>query len=153
MGFACRRFLIGDDDVIGRLADATFERMLRDPASHRLPAFAGRRVRMAEVILEGKGRQPIRVVRRTFAMLTVDARGCIDAARFLEQQFARAEVALCPLMLSPATRTSSTPPTALRPMEARGSHLRPSHGPSMTWHWGDGLAVVFRFRARTTYRP
>ena len=51
---------------------------------------------MAEVIVEGKGRRPVRVVRRTFAMLAVDARGCIDAARFLGQQFAREEVALAP---------------------------------------------------------
>ena len=97
MGFACRRFLIDDDDAIGRLADATFERMLRDPADHRLPAFAGRRVRMAEVIVEGKGCQPVRVVRRTFALLAVDARGCIEAARFLGPQFARVEVVLAPV--------------------------------------------------------
>ena len=30
-------------------------------------------------------------------MLAVDARGCIDAARFLGQQFARVEVALTPI--------------------------------------------------------
>ncbi len=40
MGFSYRTYLITEDDRIWRLAHAKFDRMLRDPAKHRLPVFA-----------------------------------------------------------------------------------------------------------------
>ena len=75
--------------------------MLRDPASHRLPVFAGQRVRMADVIVELVAREPVRVVRRTFAILTFDGQGRIDTARFDRHQLALAESALDPVFAVP----------------------------------------------------
>jgi hypothetical protein len=47
MGLSYRTFLIARDDTIWRLSGTKFDRMLRDPASHCLPVFAGQRARMA----------------------------------------------------------------------------------------------------------
>jgi len=66
MNLSSRRFLIAPDGVLYRLADATFARMLRNPASHAFPALAGQRVRMASLIVELIGRAPVRVARGTF---------------------------------------------------------------------------------------
>src|SRR5258707_617727 len=52
MGFSCRAFLIARDDTLWWLSSTRFNRMLRDPASHCLPAFAGQRARMASVVVE-----------------------------------------------------------------------------------------------------
>jgi len=68
--------------------------MLRDPKGPVLPAFAGQRVRMADLVVELAGRVPLRVVRSTFAVLPFDADGRMDSARVLKQQWARAETAL-----------------------------------------------------------
>jgi hypothetical protein len=96
MGFACQTFLLAHDDRLGRLASAAFDRMLRDPASHRLPQFAGQRVRMASIVVELDRGQPVRVVRRTFAVLGFDDEGGLDLGRFSRQQAALAEAALAP---------------------------------------------------------
>ena len=71
--------------------------MLRDPLNHCLSDFARQRVRMADVIVELVAREPVRVVRRTFAILTFDDAGCIDTARFDRHQLALAESALDPV--------------------------------------------------------
>ena len=55
MGLACRRSLLDRDDTLWRLSTTKFERMLRDPANHCLPVFAGQRARMADVIVESGG--------------------------------------------------------------------------------------------------
>jgi hypothetical protein len=94
MSLCSRRFLIADDGTLCRLANTRFDRMLRDPASHRLPYFAGQRVRMASVVVEVVDRIPVRVVRTTFAILTVDNDGRIDSSKFVRKQFALAETAL-----------------------------------------------------------
>ena len=47
MRLASRKFVIDAEGGVFRLADATFYRMLRDEANHRLPEFSGQRVRMA----------------------------------------------------------------------------------------------------------
>jgi len=69
MGFSFQRYLVAVDDTLYRPANTTFDRMLRDPANHRLPVFAGQRVRMADVVVEFVGREPACVVRTTFAVL------------------------------------------------------------------------------------
>jgi hypothetical protein len=97
MGLSCRRFLIARDDTLGRLANTTFDRMLRDPLNHCLPDFARQRVRMADVTVELVDRKPVRVVRRTFAILTFDDAGGIDTARFGRHQLALAASALDPV--------------------------------------------------------
>ncbi len=75
MGFSFKRYLVAVDDTLYRLANTTFDRMLRDPASHLFPVFAGQRVRMADVVVELVGREPACVVRTTFAVLTFDDEG------------------------------------------------------------------------------
>jgi hypothetical protein len=97
MGFSCRTFLIARDDTLWRLSSTKFDRMLRDPASHCLPVFAGQRVRMANVVVELVARDPVRVVRNTFFILTFDAEGRIDPSRFAKQQFALAESVVAPV--------------------------------------------------------
>lgn len=98
MGFSCRTYLITDDNRICRLANAKFDRMLQDRATHRLPVFAGQRVRMASVVVELAAREPVRVVRNTFAILAFDGQGRLDSERFGRQQFALAESALAPAL-------------------------------------------------------
>lgn len=94
MSFSYWTYLITQDDRICRLAHAKFDRMLRDPARHRLPEFAGQRVRMAGIVVEVTGRAPVRVVRRTFAILAFDRKGRINVERYGQQQSALAESAL-----------------------------------------------------------
>ena len=97
MGFSCRTFLIARDDTLWRLSSTKFDRMLRDPASHCLPVFAGQRARMASVLVELVARNPVRVVRNTFSILAFDAEGHIDPSRFEKQQFALAQSAVAPV--------------------------------------------------------
>jgi len=67
MGLSSRVFLLDQDDGLYRMPNATFEQMLRDPTSHRIPRFAGARVRMTDVVVELLDRQLIRVIWITFA--------------------------------------------------------------------------------------
>ena len=97
MGLASRRFLLDRNDDLYRLPNATFEQMFRDPKSHRIPRFAGARVRMTGVIVELVDRQPLRVVWTTFSILTFDAEGCFDPSAFDQHQRALSELALAPL--------------------------------------------------------
>lgn len=82
MGLSFRIYLIAQDDVICRLAQAKFDRMSREPAAHRLPMFASQRVRMASVIVELAGGAPVRVARTTYAVVAFDREGRLDAGRF-----------------------------------------------------------------------
>ena len=91
-------FLLDQNDRLYRLANTKFEQMLRDPASHRLPRFAGRRIRMADAIVELVDRVPTRVIRITFDILTFDDEGRFDPSTFERQQFARVELALAPVI-------------------------------------------------------
>jgi hypothetical protein len=91
VALSSRHFLVAPDGSLYRLANAKFDRMLRDPNGTVLPTFAGQRVHMAELVVELAGRAALRVVRRTFAVLPFDDGGRMDSARFLKQQWARAE--------------------------------------------------------------
>ena len=51
MGIGCRRFIVEDEDKFVRLKNTLFERLLRDPKHHTMPALAGQRVRMAEILV------------------------------------------------------------------------------------------------------
>jgi hypothetical protein len=82
MGLSSRLFLLDQDDNLYRLPNTKFEQMLRDPISHRIPRFAGARVRMTDVVVELLDRQPIRVVWTTFGILTFDGEGCFDPSAF-----------------------------------------------------------------------
>ena len=63
-----------------------------------MPFFAGQRVRTAEVIVELAGREPVVVVRTTFAILTFDGERRIVPSELHRQQVALAEVAVAPVL-------------------------------------------------------
>jgi hypothetical protein len=94
VGISCRRFIVGDDGKLVRLRNTIFERLLRDPQHHTMPALAGQRVRMAEVLVQLGDRRPIRVVRRVYYVVSFDEAGRLDTTRFQQQQWALAESAL-----------------------------------------------------------
>jgi hypothetical protein len=96
MGYSYQRYLIAVDDTIYRMANAAFDRMLRAPTTYCLPELAGQRVRTAEVVVGLVDREPVAVVRTSFAVLVVDDAGCVDADRYRKQQYARVETALAP---------------------------------------------------------
>lgn len=94
-------FLLDHDDKLFRLPTAQFDRMRQDPTHHPLPRFAGRRVRMADIVVELADRQPRCVRWRTFAILTFDTAGCLNPGTFHRQQQAVAELALAPSFARP----------------------------------------------------
>lgn len=94
MGLSFRMFLLDQDDVLYRLPNTKFDQMLRNPASHRLSRFAGKRVRMTDVGVELIDRQAVQVVWITFNVLTFDDDGYFDASAFDRHQRARAELGL-----------------------------------------------------------
>ncbi len=109
MHLSFRTFLLDRDDTLYRLPNTTFDRMLRNPKSHGLPRFAGQRVRMADVEL--MDRQPVRVVRTTFSILTFNSKGFLDPAAFEHYQRARAELALAPAPVPRARHANVVPAT------------------------------------------
>lgn len=111
MGIGCRRFIVDDEDRLVRLRNAIFERLLRDPQHHTMPALAGQRVRMAEILVQLADRRPIQVVRRVYFVVGFDEAGRLDAARFRNQQRALAESVLDRvLVVLPLAGRSEFPP-------------------------------------------
>ena len=76
------------------MRNAIFERLLRDPLHHTMPALAGQRVRMAEILVRLADRRPVQVVRRVYFVVGFDEAGRLDTTRFQKQQRALAESAL-----------------------------------------------------------
>ncbi|WP_457394560.1 hypothetical protein [Roseateles sp. P5_E1] len=56
MGLSCRRYLVDLDERVVRMKNTTFDGLMRDPDLHTMPALAGQRVRVAELIVEVSGR-------------------------------------------------------------------------------------------------
>jgi len=106
MGFSCRIFLIAHDDTLWQLPTTKFQRLLQKPANYSLPAFAGQRTRIADVVVKLVAREPVRVVRTTFSILTFDAEGRLDSGAFEKQQFALIETVMAPV-LAPVLATSA----------------------------------------------
>jgi hypothetical protein len=94
VGIGCRRFIVDDEDRVVRLRNTIFERLLRDPQHHTMPALAGQRVRMAEVLVQLADRRPVQVVRRVYFVVGFDEAGRLDTTRFQNQQRALAESVL-----------------------------------------------------------
>ena len=124
MSVSSRRFLIAQDGVLYRFADATFIRMLRNPGSHAIPLLAGQRVRMASLIVELIGGVPVRVVRSTFATLSFNDDGRMDLGIFTRQQWALAESAVNPALVG--TKHDGKVFDAAARFIARGGRWRPS---------------------------
>jgi hypothetical protein len=100
--------------------------MLQDPAKHCLPVLAGQRVRMADVIVELMDREPVRIVRSTFSILTFDADGRLDPGRFEDQQSALVESLVAPVIAGSHFTRSPTVVNASARFDAQGGHWVPS---------------------------
>jgi hypothetical protein len=94
VGIGCRRFIVDDEGRLVRLKNTLFERLLCDPRHHTMPALAGQRARMAEILVQLADRRPIRVVRRVYFVVSFDEAGRLDTTRLQQQQWALAESAL-----------------------------------------------------------
>lgn len=101
MGIGCRRFIVDHDGKLVRLRNTIFERLLRDPQHYSMPAFAGQRVRMAEVLVQLADRKPLRVARRVYFVVSFDEAGRLDTTRLQQQQWALAESAMDPVLNLP----------------------------------------------------
>jgi hypothetical protein len=142
MHLSSRRFLIAQDGVLYRLADATFIRMLQNPREHALAILAGQRVRMASLIVEHIGGKPARVVRSTFATLIFDEDGHMDLSRFTRQQWALAESALDPALVR--TKPEEKVLDAATRFIAQGGRWRPSN----SWARAINQAALGQLRYR-----
>jgi hypothetical protein len=125
MSYSIRRFLLGPDDTLHRLASAKFSRMVDDPESDRLECFAGQRVRMVEAIVELRDRAPCAVVRLVYQMLGFDAEGRLDQAAFMRQNAALAEMVL-DRVLPPSVANEPAVVDAGSRFVARGGSWQPS---------------------------
>jgi hypothetical protein len=124
MGLSCRVFLLGKNDDLYRLPNNRFEQMLRDPAGHCFPRFAGTRVRMATVVVELQDRQPIRVVWTSHSILTFNREGYFGTRSFDRHQRARAELAFAPQIAKP--HSAVTVVDAVSQFVNRGGRWTPS---------------------------
>ena len=80
MGLGLRIFLVNDDDSLQRLPLVRYERLWRRDPEERLPQYAGKRTRYAEVLVEFDERKPVAIWRIQYFFLTFDSQGRLDPA-------------------------------------------------------------------------
>jgi len=78
MSVSLRIFLVNDDDSIQRLPLSRYERLIRGDAEERLPQYAGKRVRYAEVAVELVERKPVEIIRLEHFIMYFDSEGRLD---------------------------------------------------------------------------
>jgi hypothetical protein len=81
---------------------------------------------MASVEVQLVDRNPVRVVRSTFSILTFDAEGRIDPSRFEKQQFALVESVVAPVFTVFADDSNQTVVDATSGFLAHGAQWAPS---------------------------
>jgi len=106
------------------MRNTVFERLLRDPQHHTMPALAGQRVRMAEILIHLADRRPIQVVHRVYFIVSFDQAGRLDTPRLQAQQWALAELALDHVFHTPGE--SDRVLNAASRFIAQGGRWRPS---------------------------
>lgn len=126
MTCSVRRFIVGSDDILYRLAGTKFTGMLDEPESHRLPRFAGQRVRMVEAIVELRDRIPCEIVRLVYETLQFDAHGKLGRKAFERQNAALVDI----LVGEPSTNDTVVVNASSR-FIAQGGQWQPS--PSLAW--------------------
>lgn len=94
MRIAFRHYLLDADGSLYRLPNAAFDRLLTDPVRHRLPRFAGQRVRCAAIAVALLNGKPIAVERSWFSILTFKDNGALVPPLLDRHIRARAEIAL-----------------------------------------------------------
>ena len=122
MRIGFRHYLLDAEGTLYRIANAAFDRMLRDPVRHRLPRFAGQRVRSAEITVALMNGKPIAVVRSSFSILTFKKNGSLVSPLSDRHVRARAELALA---LDPPIRDTAVADASTRFL-ARGGQWSPS---------------------------
>ena len=125
MGIVCRRFIVDHEGRLFRLKNATFERLLSDPLHHTMPALAGQRVRVAEILVELANRVPVRVVRRVYFVVNFDVAGRLDKERFKQQRWALAQSALHQALATPSDDDEDSIIEAASRFIAQGAKWRP----------------------------
>ncbi len=94
MRIGLRHYLLDAEGALYHVPNAAFDRMLRDPVRHRLPRFAGQRVRSAEIAVALMNGKPIAVERSCFSILTFKKNGALVSPLSDRHVRARAELAL-----------------------------------------------------------
>lgn len=79
MGIGTRVFIIDDDDSIHRIATALYDRLLHRDPGECIPAYSGKSIRCATVILEVAGRMPLSVIETYYSILYFDSEGRLDS--------------------------------------------------------------------------
>lgn len=100
MRVALRHYLLDPGGNLYRLPNALLDRLLSDPVKHRLLRFANQRVRSAEIVIELHEREPIRVLRSSFSIVTFNADGALVPP--LSDRHVRAAVELALPLAGPA---------------------------------------------------
>lgn len=122
---SARIFIVGQDDTLYRLAGTKFAGMLDDPKSHRLPRFAGHRVRMVDAIVELRDRVPYQIARLVYQMLKFDRQGKLDRNAFERQNVALVELVVGRAIGEPATAGTAVVDASSR-FIAQGGQWQPS---------------------------
>ena len=121
MRIAFRHYLLDADGALYRLPNAAFDRLLTDPVQHRLPRFAGQRVRCAAIAVALVNGKPIAVERSWFSIMTFKENGALVPPLLDRHIRARAELALS---LEPPARRKVVE-DAERQFLARGGEWSP----------------------------
>jgi|SRR6185436_7636554 len=82
MSTSQRYYIIADDGSFQPLSRTTFHRIILQKASAPSPAFFGKRVQFAEIVVKLDGRRPVAVQRANFGYLTFDANGEFDSSEW-----------------------------------------------------------------------
>jgi hypothetical protein len=94
MGLGVRVFFVENEGRVKRISLKRFQRLIDSGNVERLPEYAGQRLRIADVILEVKGRKPVAIERIDRAILVFDGTGRVDRGQ--EQKQGRLAVASLP---------------------------------------------------------
>lgn len=124
MRIGFRHYLLDAEGTLYRIANAAFDRMLRDPVRHRLPRFADQRVCSAEITVALMNGKPIAVERSSFSIMTFKKNGALVSPLSDRHVRARAELALAPA-LDPPIRDAIVADASTRFL-ARGGQWSPS---------------------------
>jgi hypothetical protein len=113
--------MLNSEGTLVRLPIAALDRMLQAPSRHRLPRFAGQRVRSAEFVVEMVDGRPIYVLCSVFNMWTFKRDGTLFPPLRDRHVRARAELALA---LDAPTRYTTVAEAGTR-FVARGGQWKP----------------------------
>jgi hypothetical protein len=94
MRIGFRHYVLDAQEILYRIPNAALDRMLHDPVRHRLPRFAGQRIRSVEIVVALTNGKPIAVVHSSYRILTFKKNGALVSPLMDRHVRARAELAL-----------------------------------------------------------